>query len=63
MKTSTHDYGKFDFVGKIGVFGGISVVFVVASLIYLAIHGMHYGIDFAGGTEMQVKFAQKVEIS
>lgn len=51
-----HDYGRFDFVAKIGIFGGISLALVVASLIYLAVHGITYGIDFAGGTEMQVKF-------
>jgi len=58
-----HDYGRFDFVGKIGLFGGISLALVVASLIYLAVHGITYGIDFVGGTEMQVKFGSgKVNI-
>jgi preprotein translocase subunit SecF len=57
-----HDFGKFDFVGKVGLFGGISAFFVIASIFYIAIHGITYGIDFRGGTEMQVKFAQKVDI-
>ncbi len=57
-KTQTENSGKFDFVGKVGLFGGLSVLFVVVSLIYLAIHGVTYGIDFSGGTELQVKFAQ-----
>ncbi len=57
-KTQTENSGKFDFVGKVGFFGGLSVLFVVVSLIYLAIHGVTYGIDFSGGTELQVKFAQ-----
>lgn len=56
-----HEYGKFDFVGKIGLFGGISLLLVVLSLLYLAVKGINYGIDFRGGTEMQVKFAQKVD--
>jgi preprotein translocase subunit SecF len=55
-------FGKFDFVGKAGIFGGISALFVVISLVYLAIHGITYGIDFSGGTEMQVKFGQNVTI-
>jgi preprotein translocase subunit SecF len=63
MKNEKHDYGKFDFVGKVGIFGGISLLLVVASLIYLAVHGIDYGIDFRGGTEMQVKFAQPVNIA
>ena len=50
MKKNAHDYGKFDFVGKAGIFGGISALFVVVALIYLAVHGVTYGIDFAGGT-------------
>jgi preprotein translocase subunit SecF len=63
MNTKTaHDYGRFDFVGKAGIFGGISIAFVVISLIILAVKGVTYGIDFAGGTEMQVKFAQPVSI-
>lgn len=54
--------GRFDFVGQIGIFGGISLILVVASLLYLAVRGINYGIDFKGGTEVQVKFAQPVNI-
>ncbi len=61
-KTTGHDYGKFDFVSKIGLFGGFSIAIVVISLLYLAIRGIPYGIDFAGGTELQVKFGQEVSI-
>ncbi len=53
-------FGKFDFVGKVGIFGGISAALVVISLVYLAIHGVTYGIDFSGGTEIQVKFAKPI---
>lgn len=53
---------NFDFVGKVGLFGGLSVVMVLVSIFYLMVHGLNYGIDFAGGTEMQVKFAQNVTI-
>ncbi|WP_413561255.1 protein translocase subunit SecF [Bdellovibrio sp. HCB209] len=54
--------GKYDFVGKLGIFGGISLILVVASIIYLAVHGISYGIDFKGGTEFQVKFDKGVTI-
>lgn len=57
-----HDFGRFDFVGKLPLFGGLSALFVVISLIYLGVHGVTYGIDFAGGTEMQVKFRDPVSI-
>lgn len=55
-------FGRIDFVGKIGVFGGISLLLVVLSFGYLMIHGVSWGIDFKGGTEMQVKFAETVSI-
>lgn len=54
--------GKYDFVGKVGIFGGISLILMVLSLGYLAIKGINYGIDFKGGTELQVKFTQNVNI-
>jgi len=57
-----YDFGRFDFVGKVGIFGGISLVLVVLSLMYIAIKGINYGIDFKGGTEVQVKFDQAVTI-
>lgn len=55
-------YGRFDFVGKVNIFGGISAFLVIASLIFLAVKGVKYGIDFAGGTEVQVRFAKTVTI-
>jgi preprotein translocase subunit SecF len=55
------DFGKFDFVSKIGLFGGISVLLTVVSIVFLATHGITYGIDFAGGTELQVKFQNEVK--
>lgn len=60
--TSQETYGRYDFVGSVGIFGGISALLVVLSLIYLAVRGINYGIDFKGGTEMEVKFAQSVHI-
>jgi len=53
----TESFGRFDFVGNIGIFGGISLLLTVISLIYLGAKGINYGIDFRGGTEIQVKFA------
>ncbi len=59
---SQESFGKFDFVKNIGLFGGISVVLVLLSLVYLSVRGINYGIDFKGGTEMQVKFAEPIHI-
>lgn len=53
---------KFDFVAKVGLFGVISGVLTLLSLIYLGIHGLNYGIDFKGGTEIQVRFEQQTSM-
>lgn len=57
MVTRAQDFGKIDFVGKIGIFGGISAVLTILSFIFLAVKGLPYGIDFLGGTEIQIKFS------
>lgn len=61
-KINEEGFGKYDFVKNINLFGGISLVLVIASLIYLAVRGINYGIDFRGGTEIQVKFEETVSI-
>ncbi len=61
-KNKQESFGRFDFVGRVGLFGGISLVLVVASLIFIAFKGISYGIDFKGGTEIQVKFKDSVSI-
>lgn len=63
MKKSNESFGKIDFVSKVGLFGGISLILVVASILYLSVRGISYGIDFSGGTEIQVKFNNAVNIS
>lgn len=45
-----------DFMRHRGPVVGVSLVLVVASLISLFIPGPNYGIDFAGGTEIQLAF-------
>ena len=59
---SQQGFGRFDFVGNLNIFGGISLVLTVVSILYLAAKGINYGIDFRGGTEVQVQFAQKTSI-
>jgi len=55
---------NIDFIGKhtLGfIFSGILILISIASLIIH--HGPNYGIDFKGGTLIQVKFAQTVEVA
>lgn len=62
-QTTADSSGKYDFVGKVGLFTGISVLLVVLSLGFLAVRGINYGIDFKGGTEFQVRFDKGVTIA
>lgn len=55
------DTGRFDFVGKIKLFGALSALAVLGSLILIATKGFVYGIDFAGGTEMLLDFTENVK--
>ena len=52
---------NIDFIGKAKYAYTLSTVLILISIITLIIHkGPHYGIDFAGGTEIQVKFNRDV---
>ncbi|HPA14398.1 MAG TPA: protein translocase subunit SecF [Desulfobacterales bacterium] len=55
---------NLDFVGKRKIAFTISLAMILASMVSLVIHrGPKYGIDFSGGTLIQVKFANPVRIA
>jgi preprotein translocase subunit SecF len=57
IKPDTH----IDFIGKRNIAFVVSALLIVVSLFSLIIKGgPRYGIDFAGGTVIQVKFAQAI---
>jgi preprotein translocase subunit SecF len=49
-------------MSKSKIFFAISMVTVIASLLLILIKGFNYGIDFAGGTVVQVKYDGKAPI-
>src|SRR4051812_17028096 len=49
---------KFDFIRYWRIALGLTVAFVLAGLVPLAIKGINYSIEFTGGTVVQVKFTQ-----
>ena len=52
----------FDFMSKSKIAMLISTILVLASYAILATKGLNYGIDFAGGTIVQVKYDTKAPI-
>ncbi|MFT5174682.1 MAG: preprotein translocase subunit SecF, partial [Gammaproteobacteria bacterium] len=53
---------QFDFMGKRRVALMISVVLLVVSVLSLAIRGLQLGIDFTGGTLIEVGYEQPADI-
>lgn len=51
-----------DFMGKRRIWFLISTVIVVASLLSVAIRGLNWGIDFTGGTLLEVHYQQPVDL-
>jgi preprotein translocase subunit SecF len=54
---------KYDFVGKRRIAVVLSLIVNLAIIAWALplFHGLNFGVDFAGGTEMEVRFAQRVE--
>lgn len=57
---TTHKQLNINFLGKAPAAIALTGLIVVASLVTLSTKGMNWAVDFAGGTEMEVKFAQTV---
>jgi preprotein translocase subunit SecF len=57
-------HANYDFVGKRRYAYAISIVFTLIGLIHIAwMGGLRAGIDFSGGTLMQVRFEQPVRVA
>ncbi len=52
---------KIDFVGKRHIAVTLSLIANAAVILWAIFHGLNFGVDFAGGTEMEVKFEQTVD--
>lgn len=48
---------NFDFIGKFRYFMAFSIISAIAVIALILTKGFNYGIDFSGGTVMQVKYA------
>jgi preprotein translocase subunit SecF len=56
---STH----FDFMSRRNVWLTLSGILTLAAVVVLWINGLNLGIEFSGGTELQVKFAKTPDIA
>lgn len=54
---------KFDIAGRAKIWFIISLLVIIPGLISMATRGFNFGIDFTGGTILDLKFEQPVEIS
>lgn len=54
-------WGRYDFLGPAKYITGVSMVLVVISLLIIFTKGLNYGVDFAGGIEVQAQFNQGVD--
>lgn len=59
FKLTTH----IDFLRARKVAGTFSMILVIFSLISLATRGIHWGLDFTGGTVLELEYPQAVEVS
>ena len=54
---------KFDIVGKSKLWFAVSLTVIVLGLISIAVKGFNFGIDFTGGTIIDLKFAKPVTVA
>jgi preprotein translocase subunit SecF len=54
---------RYDFLGKRRYAYAFSALLVAASFVSLAARGLNYGVDFRGGTEVRLRFAQRPDLA
>jgi len=52
----------FDFLGKARIFVGLSLLLVVGSAVYVWQHGLQYGVEFSGGSQIIARFETRPEL-
>lgn len=52
---------KFDFMGKRRLAGTFSVLMVLGACVSLMVQGLNWGLDFTGGTLVEVEFAKPTD--
>ncbi len=60
-KHEKYDFGRFDFLKVSYPIAAVTVIVVLICVGLIATKGFNYGVDFAGGTEIQVQFSEEVD--
>lgn len=53
---------NFQFVKKRKTFYAVSAIVIIAGIVSLSTKGLKYGVDFTGGTSVDVEFTQSVDV-
>lgn len=59
MEFFTHKT-NFKFMGMRKITTAFSIILSVASLFFLVVNGLNFGLDFTGGTQLELRFAEAV---
>ncbi|HEV8596300.1 MAG TPA: hypothetical protein VGR23_01160, partial [Candidatus Dormibacteraeota bacterium] len=54
---------RLDFVGRRNLFFALSLLIIIPGIVSMATKGFALGIDFAGGTELTVNFADRPTVA
>jgi preprotein translocase subunit SecF len=52
----------YDFLGKTKILLGVSIALILAGVAYISSHGMRYGVEFSGGTQLIATFQSRPEV-
>lgn len=62
-KTTFQINGVIPFISKKKIYYGSTIVILVVGLVFGVVRGVNYGIDFTGGTMIQMDMGKQVELS
>lgn len=58
-----HSVPNFDFMGRTKLYSAIfSTILIIGSFVLLAVKGLNLGLDFTGGTEIEVEYTHPVSL-
>jgi preprotein translocase subunit SecF len=53
---------SYDFLGKTKILLAVSTALILSGVAYISSHGLHYGVEFSGGTQLIARFQSRPEV-